>query len=61
MSSLTGFKIEGYNCYTSLGGSKALVIRGASKLKLKEVNEMRTVTVRRVIIVLNISRHPLLI
>ncbi len=36
-------------------------LRGASKIKLKKVNEKRTVTVRRVIIFLNISRHPLLI
>ncbi len=35
--------------------------RGASKIKLKKVNKMRTVTVRRVIIFLNISRPPLLI
>jgi hypothetical protein len=37
------------------------VVRGASKIKLKKVNKKRTVTVRRVIIFLNISRHPLLI
>jgi hypothetical protein len=36
-------------------------IRGASKIKLKKVNKKRTLTVRRVIIFLNISRHPLLI
>ncbi len=36
-------------------------ICGASKIKLKKVNKKRTVTVRRVIIFLNISRHPLLI
>jgi hypothetical protein len=36
-------------------------IRGASKIKLKKVNKKGTVTVRRVIIFLNISRHPLLI
>ncbi len=36
-------------------------VRGASKIKLKKVNKKRTVTVRRVIIFLNISRHPLLI
>ncbi len=36
-------------------------VRGASKTKLKKVNEMRTVTVRRVIIFLNISRRLLLI
>jgi hypothetical protein len=34
---------------------------GASKIKLKKVNKKRTVTVRRLIIFLNISRHPLLI
>ncbi len=34
---------------------------GAFKIKLKKVNKKRTVTVRRVIIFLNISRHPLLI
>jgi hypothetical protein len=34
---------------------------GASKIKLKKVNKKRTVTVRRVIIFLNISRYPLLI
>ncbi len=38
-----------------------LYIRGASKIKLKKVNKKRPVTVRRVIIFLNISRHPLLI
>ncbi len=38
-----------------------IVVRGASKIKLKKVNKKRTVTVRRVIIFLNISRHPLLI
>ncbi len=36
-------------------------IRGASQIKLKKVNKKRTVRVRRVIIFLNISRHPLLI
>jgi hypothetical protein len=36
-------------------------VRGASKIKLKKVNKKITVTVRRVIIFLNISRHPLLI
>jgi hypothetical protein len=36
-------------------------VRGASKIKLKKVNKKRTVTVRRVIIFLNISRLPLLI
>jgi hypothetical protein len=36
-------------------------IRGASKIKLIKVNKKRTVTVRRVIIFLNVSRHPLLI
>ncbi len=36
-------------------------IRGASKIKLKKVNKKRMVTVRRVIIFLNISRYPLLI
>jgi hypothetical protein len=37
------------------------IVHGASKIKLKKVNKKRTVTVRRVIIFLNISRHPLLI
>jgi hypothetical protein len=37
------------------------LVGGASKIKLKKVNEKRTVRVRRVIIFLNISRHPLLI
>ena len=37
------------------------IIRGASKIKLKKVNKKRTVTTRRVIIFLNISRRPLLI
>ncbi len=37
------------------------VIRGASKIKLKKANKKRTVTARRVIIFLNISRGPLLI
>jgi hypothetical protein len=36
-------------------------VRGASKIKLKKVNKKRAVTVRRVIIFLNISRRPLLI
>ncbi len=36
-------------------------VRGASKIKLKKVNEKRTVTVRRVIIFLNISRHSFMI
>jgi hypothetical protein len=36
-------------------------VRGASKIKLKKVNKKKTVTVRRLIIFLNISRHPLLI
>ncbi len=36
-------------------------VRGASKIKLKKVNKKRTVRVRRVIIFLDISRHPLLI
>jgi hypothetical protein len=39
----------------------AVQVRGASKIKLKKVNKMRTVTVRRVIIFLNISRRALLI
>jgi hypothetical protein len=39
----------------------AYILRGASKIKLKKVKKKRTVTVRRVIISLNISRHPLLI
>ncbi len=38
-----------------------IYIRGASKIKLKKVNKKKTVTVRRVIIFLNISRRPLLI
>ncbi len=41
--------------------SKGCIIRGASKIKLKKVNKKRTVTVRRVIIFLNISSHLLLI
>jgi hypothetical protein len=41
--------------------SKAVHTAGASKIKLKKVNKKRTVTVRRVVIFLNISRHPLLI
>jgi hypothetical protein len=36
-------------------------VRGASKIKVKNVNKKRTVTVRRLIIFLNISRSPLLI
>jgi hypothetical protein len=39
----------------------AIDVRGASKIKLKKVNKKRTVTVRRVIIFLNISRRPLLV
>jgi hypothetical protein len=38
-----------------------MLVRGASKVILKKVNKKRTVTVRRVIIFLNISRRPLLI
>jgi hypothetical protein len=38
----------------------SLFVRGASKIKLKKVNKKRTVTVRRVIIFLNISKRPLL-
>jgi hypothetical protein len=38
-----------------------LTLRGASKIKVKNVNKKRTVTVRRLIIFLNISRRPLLI
>jgi hypothetical protein len=37
-----------------------MIVR-ASKIKVKKVNKKRTVTVRRVIIFLNISRCPLLI
>ncbi len=40
---------------------KILKVRGASKIKSKKVNKKRTITVRRVIIFLNITRHPLLI
>ncbi len=36
-------------------------MHGASKIKLKKVNKKRTVTVRREIIFLNISRRSLLI
>ncbi len=36
-------------------------VQGASKIKLKKVNKTRTVTDRRLIIFLNISRRPLLI
>ena len=36
-------------------------VRGASKIKVKNVNKKRTITVRRLIIFLNISRRPLLI
>jgi len=36
-------------------------ISGASKIELKKVNKKRTVTIRRIIIFLNISRHLLLI
>ena len=36
-------------------------VRGASKIKVKNVNKKRTVTVRRLIIFLNISRRPLLL
>jgi hypothetical protein len=36
-------------------------VRGASKIKVKNVNKKGTVTVRRLIIFLNISRRPLLI
>jgi hypothetical protein len=46
------------------GGGRGGGIRkicGASKIKLKKVNKKRTVTVRRLIIFLNISRRPLLI
>jgi hypothetical protein len=40
---------------------KEVKICGSSKIKLKKVNKKRTVTLGRVIIFLNISRHPLLI
>jgi hypothetical protein len=40
---------------------KETKVRGASKIKVKKVNKKRTVTVRRLIIFLNISRRPLLI
>jgi hypothetical protein len=43
------------------GSGDLYLVRGASKIKLKKVNKKRTVTVRRVIIFLNISRRPLLI
>ncbi len=36
-------------------------VRGATKIKLKKANNKKMVTVRRVIIFLNISRHPTLI
>jgi hypothetical protein len=42
-------------------GSLIVLLRGASKIKLKKVNKKRVVTVRRVIIFLNILRRPLLI
>jgi hypothetical protein len=51
-------------CIRAQGTPKEIIhrdVRGASKVKLKKVNKKRTVTVRRVIIFLNISRHPLLI
>jgi hypothetical protein len=41
--------------------SKFLEVCGASKIKLKKVNKMITVTVRRVIIFLIISRRSFLI
>ncbi len=44
-----------------LTGLGIIKIRGASKIKLKKVNKRRMVTVRRVIIFLNISRRSLLI
>ncbi len=46
---------------TDLSESRYINVRGASKIKLKKVNKQRMVTVRRLIIFLNISRHPLLI
>jgi hypothetical protein len=45
--------------YSIRGILFSYTVRGASELK--KVNKKRTVTVRRVIIFLNISRHPLLI
>ncbi len=36
-------------------------VRGASNIKVKNLNKKRSVTVRRLIIFLNISRRPLLI
>jgi hypothetical protein len=36
-------------------------VRGASKIKLKNVNEKRMATARRLIFFWNFSRHPLLI
>ncbi len=48
--------------YQYLPGAVSMVaVRGASKIKVKNVNKKRTVTVRRLIIFLNISRRPLLI
>jgi hypothetical protein len=41
--------------------STVIKLRGAYNIKFKKVNKKRSVTVRRVIIFLNISRHPLLI
>jgi hypothetical protein len=44
-----------------IGFSPALHLRGASKIKLKNVNKKRMATARRLIFFWNFSRHPLLI
>jgi hypothetical protein len=46
---------------TSATFGTCTVVWGASKIKLKKLNKKKTVKVRRVIIFLKFSRHPLLI
>ncbi len=46
---------------TSCESKYSAYVSGASKIKVKKLNKKRMVTVRRVIIFLNISRRPLLI
>jgi hypothetical protein len=43
------------------GGGYFGIVRGASKIKLKNVNKKRMATARRLIFFLNFSRHQLLI
>jgi hypothetical protein len=60
----SGYKLGSQREFIPNGRKRALkfwgvFVRGASKIILKKVNKKRTVTVRGVIIFLNISRRPL--